>query len=229
MLIAIIAALCGLLAAARVRDVVEEAESRTGDPVPVVVAAREIGASQRFDRARLERLLALREVPARYAPRDGLASPADVVGLETAVPVARGAYLTSGMLRDPRAVPAPVAAVRRGQRLIEVAVRGGHELARAGGPARVDVVVTTDGRTGAGRTFVALEDVELLAARAARAGDAADVAAVPADTVATLRVGARAAVFLTAAQNFARELRLLARPAGDRGRVGRSEIGGRGL
>lgn len=227
MLVAIVAALSGLLAAARVRDVVEEAESRTGDPVPVVVAARDIGAGRRFDRAGVERLLALREVPARYVPRDGLVAPRDAVALETAVPVARGAYLTSAMLRDPRAAPAPVAAIRRGQRLVEVAVRGGHELARAGGPARVDVVVTTDGRAGAGRTFVALEDVELLAARPARAADTAEVAA--SDTVATLRVGARAAVFLTAAQNFARELRLLARPAGDRGRVGRSEIGGRGL
>ena len=58
----------------------------------------------------------------------------------------------------------------------------------------------------------------------ARPAGAADGAATAADTVATLRVDARAAVFLTAAQNFARELRLLTRPAGDRGRVGRAEV-----
>jgi hypothetical protein len=40
-------------------------------------------------------------------------------------------------------------------------------------------------------------------------------------------VGAREAVFLTAAQNFAREVRLLARAAGDRGRIGRAEVRGR--
>ena len=84
--------------------------------------------------------------------------------------------------------------------------------------------MTTEGRSGRGRTFVALEDVELVSARAARATDAADSDGTPADTVATLRVGAREAVFLTAAQNFAREVRLLARPAGDRGRVGRAEV-----
>jgi pilus assembly protein CpaB len=222
--LALVAIGCGALAAAGVHDTVQEVESRTGAPVPVVVAAEEIPEGARLDRRRIARALTLREVPERYAPRDALGSPHHAAGLEAAVPVPLGAYLTAPMLRDPHARPLPVARVRRGQRLVEVAVSGGHELAAGGVPARVDVLVTTEGPSGGGRTFVALEDVELVSARPARATDAADADGTPADTVATLRVGARAAVFLTAAQNFAREVRLLARPAGDRRRVGRSEV-----
>jgi pilus assembly protein CpaB len=171
----------------------------------------------------------VREVPARYAPRDGLSSPQQASGLESAVTVPVGAYVTAPMLRDPRAPSSPIAPVRRGQRLVEVAVTGGRELVAGGAPARVDVLVTTEGGTGGGRTFVALEDVEVVFARPARATDGADADGTPADTVATLRVDARAAVFLTAAQNFARELRLLTRPVGDRSRVGRAEVDDGGL
>jgi pilus assembly protein CpaB len=87
----------------------------------------------------------------------------------------------------------------------------------------VDVIVTTEPRAGAagagGRTYLALQDVELLGARAAADGSAgagsSDGAAAHASTTATLRVTLRQAVFLTAAQSFAREIRLLARAPGD--------------
>lgn len=215
---------CGALAAASVHDTVEEVESRTGAPVEVVVAAEELPGGTRLDRRRIRHALTLREVPARYAPRDGLSAPQDALGLELTVPAPRGAYVTVPMLHDPHAQAGPAAPVRRGQRLVEVAVTGGRDLAAGAVPARVDVLVTTEGRSGGGRTFVALEDVEVVFARPARPSDGADADGSPADTVATLRVDARAAVFLTAAQNFARELRLLTRPAGDRGRIGRAEV-----
>jgi pilus assembly protein CpaB len=43
--------------------------------------------------------------------------------------------------------------------------------------------------------------------------------------VATLRTTLRQAVYLTAAQSYAREIRLLPRPPGDRRRVGRATVG----
>ena len=221
--LALVAIACGLLAAAQVRSTVAEVESRTGEPVRVVVAKRGLADGARLDRRRVARALAVREVPARYAPRDALDSPEQALGYETAVAVAPGAYVTASMLRDPRAAAAAAAPVRRGQRLVEVAVSGGGDLVAGGAVTRVDVVVTTESASGRGRTFVALENVELVAARPAGANEG-DADGTPADTVATLRVGARAAVFLTAAQNFAREVRLLARPLGDRRRVGRSEV-----
>ena len=219
--LALVAIGFGTVAAAGVRDRMADVESRTGAPVPVVVAARELQEGVRLDKRRIARALTVRSVPERYAPRDALSSPGQALGLEPAVPVPLGAYMTAPMLRDPRARAVPAAPVRRGQRLVEIAVSGGAELAAGGVPARVDVLVTTEGRSGGGRTFVALEDIELVSARPA---DAASADTSPADTLATLRVDARAAVFLTAAQNFAREVRLLARPAGDRRRVGRAEV-----
>jgi len=52
----------------------------------------------------------------------------------------------------------------------------------------------------------------------------ADAGAAPAGPTAraTLRVSVRQAIYLTAADNFAREIRLLARPRGDRSRAGAS-------
>jgi pilus assembly protein CpaB len=86
---------------------------------------------------------------------------------------------------------------------------------------RVDVLVTRDDRPGApGRTLLALEDVEVLAAADAPAAQESAGARV----AASLRVTLRQAVYLAAAQAFARELRLLPRTAGDRerGRTGLS-------
>jgi pilus assembly protein CpaB len=86
--------------------------------------------------------------------------------------------------------------------------------------AHVDVVVTTEGGDGAaGAARLALQDVEVLAAHAA--GDDKPAPRV----VATLRVSAAQAVYLTAAQSFARDVRLLARAPGDRGRVGQVAVG----
>ena len=70
-------------------------------------------------------------------------------------------------------------------------------------------------------SLAALEDVELLGARpSAPADGGGGGSGSHATAVATLRVTVREAVLLTAAQSFAREIRLLVRPPGER-RAGR--------
>jgi pilus assembly protein CpaB len=125
--------------------------------------------------------------------------------------------------------------MRPGQRAVEVAVASGPSLSEASPGTRVDVVVSTEPRDGPGRTFVAIENAELLDLRAL-GGGGEDVGAQPsggardsADALATLRVGSRQAVYLAAAQNFAREVRLLVRAPGDRRRIGRAAVGAGGL
>jgi pilus assembly protein CpaB len=113
-------------------------------------------------------------------------------------------------------------------------VAGGEALSGSAAPgSRVDVLVSTEGGSGRGRSFLALEDVEVMALRAAGGGSQAGAGGSsdrPAPTaVATLRVTLRQAVYLTAAQNFAREVRLLPRPPGDRGRLGRQSVAEGGL
>ena len=93
--------------------------------------------------------------------------------------------------------------------------RGRRRRRRSSPAARVDVLVTRDERPGApGRTVLALEDVEVLAVASAPAGRPTGRRRV----AASLRVTLRQAVYLAAAQAFARELRLLPRAPGDRAR-----------
>ena len=153
-------------------------------------------------------------------------------GYPVAALVPAGGYLTGGALaqHDPRddRGDAPLAP---GERSLDVAVAGGAALATAVPGTRVDVLVTTDPSSGGGRTFLALEDVELLAVRPGGGGGdaAAGGAASHATAVATLRVTLRQAVFLTAAESFAREIRLLVRAPGDRSSAPPLAVGGRAL
>lgn len=228
----------GGLAASQVRGKVREVEARVGAPVPVVVAVAGLRADTQLDASRARRVLAVRRVPARYAPRDALASVGQAVGATTAVPVAAGSYLTPGQLGGGKGSSSGRRGgpLRRGERAIEVSVAGGDALEESAAPGSlVDVLVSTEPREGGGRTFLALQSVELLSLRPGGGGGAAgggggdQGAASAASAVATLRVTLRQAVYLTAAQNYAREVRLVPRPAGDRGRIGRTAVGGGGL
>jgi pilus assembly protein CpaB len=100
--------------------------------------------------------------------------------------------------------------VRPGERVADLVARGASALVRTGG--RVDVLVTRERGDGGGSTSVALEDAEVLAAGPAAESD--QDGGGPRVAV-SLRVTVRQALFLAAAQSFARELRVLPRAAGD--------------
>jgi pilus assembly protein CpaB len=207
-----LAVACGGLASSRVSSREAHVEEQVGKPVRVLVARGDIPAGRRIT----EEMLAVRPVPARFVPPDALADPADARSLRAAVPLERGAYVTASSLTERAAPVAAGSPLRTGERAVEISVAGSDALAGAGPGARVDVLVTSEPRSGAGRTWVALEDVELLALRSG--GEPADTSKGIPTSLATLRVTLRQAVFLTAAQSFARELRLLPRPPGERRR-----------
>lgn len=214
----------GGFAASQVRQREHSVEARVGPLVPVVVATRDLPADARIGRGSL----ALRPVPASYAPPDALRGAAGVAGARTAAAVPEGGYLTAGHLQGPSGDGPRGLALRRGERAVEVAVTGGGAPVGAAPGARVDVIVSTEAREGAGRTYVALEDVELLGLRqgaeAANLGTDAESGVRTEGTLATLRVTLGQAVYLAAAENFGREIRLLVRPPGDRGRGGRTSV-----
>ncbi len=206
-----LALLLGGLAASDVARREAALERRLGPLVPVLVTRAAQPAGRRLAPA----ALALREIPARFAPAGALADPAEAVGLVAAASLPAGAPLGPGSVRDPEAAAGVAAGVRPGERVATVVAQAPRAGVASGG--RVDVLVTREGRSGAGgRTELALQDVEVLGARAAPAsgGDESPGRRVEAD----LRVTLRQAVFLAAAQSFAREVRLLPRAAGDRGR-----------
>lgn len=204
-----LALVLGALAASDVAGREAALRRQVGRPVDVVVARRALEAGARIAAADL----AVRRVPARWAPAGAFAEPAQVEGLHAAVALPAGADLEPSVVAD-GAAPFPAAAgapVRRGERVARITATG--PLEAVGPGARVDVVVTRDGGAdGAGRAVLALEDVEVLAAAPASGAD--DEPEVTLD----LRVPLRQAVYLAAAQAFARDVRVLPRAAGDRRR-----------
>ncbi len=185
-----------------------------GPMVAVVTAARALPAGRRLDAGDL----AVRRVPERFAAGGAAALPELLVGRRLAVGVPAGATVAEHLLADDGGAAA-AAAVGRGQRAAEIVAAASPELVVPA--ARVDVLVTRE-RGAVGETELALEDVEVLAARPLPAGTREDAQR---RVAATLRVSAAQAVYLAAAGAFARDIRLLARSPGDRARLGRAVVG----
>ena len=207
----------GGLAASQVHDRERRAAEELGPTVDVLVAARDLPTGTRLGRG----AIAHRRMPIRFVPPDALDAEAAVIGARIAVPVSGGSYLTAGLFQD-SAQHGAARGVGRGERAVtvEVAAGGGVESLAPG--SRVDVVVSTENGAGRGRTVLALA-AELLDVRAGAAA-ASDFAEAEPDAgrtaLATLRVPLEQAIYLAAADNFAREIRLLARPPGDNSQVG---------
>lgn len=205
-----LALVLGALAASDVARREAVLREQVGPAVDVLVARRPLVAGRRL----VAGDLALRHVPERFAPAGAEPIPALLVGRRLAVPVPAGSPVGEHLLAVDPAAAGP--AVERGERAIEVVATGSPQLILAG--ARVDVLVTRD-RGAAGATELALEDVEVLAARPGPTRDGA----AP-QVGATLRVTVRQAVFLAAASAFAREIRLLPRAPGDHRLSGRQTV-----
>jgi pilus assembly protein CpaB len=209
----------GGLAASQVRERERSAAAQVGPAVPVLVAARDIRAGARVS----PRALAVRRVPARFVPPDALTASDGLAGARPAVPIPAGSYVTAGLFEGSNDEHQGHGGVRRGDRAVTVEVSGAAGLVVG---ARVDVLVSTESGASGGRTLMALAGVELLRLQAGPGGGApaegtgAGGAGAGPTALATLRVTLRQAVYLTAADNFAREVRLLARPPGDRSPAG---------
>ena len=113
------ALLLGGLAASDVSRREAALADRLAPLVDVVVAQRDLDPRRAL---RLEDL-AVRRVPARYAPIGAATVPAELVGRRLAVPVPRGGPLGISQLSDPATTAgAPVAS---GERTVEVGGSGG--------------------------------------------------------------------------------------------------------
>lgn len=201
---------CGGLAASQVRSRASAVERQVGPLVPVLAARADIPAGAKIDAAHL----VVREVPQRFVPPDTLANADDVLGLKAKSAVPAGGYLTAAVLGESPGSGREPGGLQPGERALEVSVAGGEGLAGVGAGTRVDVLVTTERRS-----FLALEDVELLGLRRGPQEK----------SLATLRVSLRQAVYLTASQSFAREIRLLPRPGGEPRGAGSPSVSASGL
>lgn len=187
-----LAVVLGVLSASHMARREAALEAQLGPLTEVVVARADLPAGRTL---RLQDL-GVRALPARYAPVGEPVFAAALAGRKLAVPVVAGGAVTAELIaREPEEPP-----VKRGERAVDVVASGS---VSAG--VRVDVVVTTDKQTR-----LALQDVEVLAAKPAAAKDGGGPR-----VAATLRVPVTDAVYLVAAQEYARDVRLLARVPGD--------------
>ncbi len=190
-----------------------DVRGQVGPLVPVLVTKADIPRGKALGPQLLRSSLSQRRVPRRFAPPDALSAPEQAAGLRAVTGIPKGSYVGRAQLEAPvmRAAGRPVV------RQVEIPVAGTDAMRGLLGPgARVDVLVTSEGdRAGSPRTYLALQSVELIDLRSREHADQGGEGP-RADAMATLRVTLRQAVLLTAAGNFARELRLVPRPAGDR-------------
>jgi len=206
-----LALVLGGLAAFNVAGREAALERRVGGLVDVVVAHKPIRAGQRVP----ERALAIRRVPERFAPRGTTGDPQQLVGQRARLPIAAGTDLSAAMVGDDARPAGPP--IGRGERIAQVVALAPPQLVLAG--SHVDVLVTPEPRGDRpGEALLALEDVEVIAATELSGDDAPAKGAPGPRVAAALRVTVRQAVYLAAAQDFARELRLLPRGGGDRSR-----------
>lgn len=213
----LVAAVCAAVAATIADGYGTSVANQYGELRPVVVPRAALDAGDPIGPGDL-RGLEVRRVPARFAPPDALAAPEEAVGREPVAPVPAGAYLLASQLRAPRSRDGGARPpLERGRRPVEIAVTGAEALGATGRSpegSRVDVVVTTEPGPGSkGRTRIAAEGVELLALREGTGGLGGGDAALGAagDWSATLALTRAESLKLIQAENFARQVRLLAR------------------
>ena len=155
-------------------------------------------------------------MPARFAPAGSIGVvPEMLIGRRLAVPVAGGGPV-GPLLLEP-AAPPPGAGVGRGERAAEVvaaAAPGTVPRARAWTCSSRATAAPARGRPSSRCRMSRCSPRGRPSPPTARRG------ARGRPVAATLRVSVRQAVYLAAAGSFAREIRLLARAPGDRGRLG---------
>jgi pilus assembly protein CpaB len=212
------AAVCAGLAVSAVNSYTNEVQAQVGPLVPVVVARTEIAKGKRLTPANARLYIAERHVPKRFVPPSALQLTSAALGYRALTTIRAGDYVSEASLGETgEARPAGLGRPLDG-RLVEVPVAGAGTVAPALRPgARVDVLITTDRGAATPRTYLALQRIELV--DFAGAADPAAATDGERNALATLRVTLSQAVLLTAARNFARELRLVPRAEGDDRRV----------
>lgn len=208
LLFLVAALICALLAAMVAGRYRSRVEARYGPLRAVVVSTAELPARQPIAIEDVGSLLAVRRVPASFAPPGTLVRPADALGRSPTATIPSGSYVLGAQLAVPRPDHRHTSGVGQGLRPVEVAVAGAEALTIGDGSpegSRVDVVVSRQaglGRSASAR--ITATNVTLLALQSPPGpGEGWS---------ATLAVTEQQALSLIGAQSAGREIRLLPRP-----------------
>ena len=155
-------------------------------------------------------MLALRELPQRFAPAQSFANASELIGARAAVAIPAGTDLQPALLQgsDSGADTALIGSAAD-ERLARVIVVGDAGEITPG--SRIDLLITGDTANGSATTRIGLRDAEVVEAKPASAVAEGASAGLPRVALA-LRVSLQQAVLLAEAQSAARELRALPRP-----------------
>lgn len=201
-----VALLLGALAASDVAGREAEIEQQVGSPVKVVVAIRSIGRGQAIAAS----MLALRELPGRFVPRQSFSRADQLIGARAAVAIPAGTDLAPALLEGADSGASGALESAGGdERLARVIVVGDANEIKPG--SRIDLLITRDTASGTMATRIGLRDAEVIEASPAAAVAEGASAGLPRVALA-LRVTLEQAVLLAEAQSAARELRALPRP-----------------
>jgi len=213
-LFGVLALLCAGLSAGAAARHEEGVTDELGELRQVVVVERAIPRGTRLEPALAKRSLGLREVPLRFLPPDRIEDFALAFGSRVVADVPAGSYLVGSLLRTGAAgEDAEEPRLGEGLRPVEVEVSGGSGGAGGvpGPGSRVDVLAADEpGSTTNPRVRVLARGVPLLGIEPMRRDDlAADPDA--GGWLATLALDRRQSLAVIEADNYAREVRLLAR------------------
>jgi pilus assembly protein CpaB len=216
-----LSAICAGLAASLVNGYVRDVRAQVGPLAPALVASKQIPRGKLLTPASAPAYLSERRVPARFVPPQTFHLVRDALGLRTLGVVPAGTYVGRTQLGTPTSRSSrPTSASPAGARLVEVPIVGSGTLSDGLRPGvRVDVLITSERGPSSPRTYLALQRVELVDFKDATGDSGIEGNARRSEATATLRVTLRQAILLTAAQNFARELRLVPREVGDDRRI----------
>ncbi len=179
-----------------------------GALTPVVVVSAELAAGRAIGPEQVSSALDVRRVPLRFVPAGALAAPAEALGLVPRTAIPAGSYLLASQLGAVKAARPRPELPGPARRVVEISVSGADALLTAGAlphGEKVDVVVTAEPTgAGPGRTYVAAEEVPLLAL-----GPGPDGPGPGGLSAATLGLTRQQALRLIGAENFARQVNLL--------------------
>ncbi len=212
-LMAVVAIVCGAIAAYGVAAQQQEVRARIGPQAVAVVARATIERTARLDAGFVEQSFARRPVPRTLLPDGALNDPLELIGAELVAPLPAGAIVTQSQLV---AASGAAAGIGPGERGVAVPVSFASGTPPVPG-ARLDVIAA--GEAGGGFAELVIAGAETLAVRdagVAAESDAAGGASSLPQGVVTLRVTVRQAARLLAARAGGASLTVLARPPGDR-------------
>lgn len=140
-----------------------------GEPIPVAVAAADMGAGVLLE-ARHGRLA---RVPRQFAPPGSVHDPQRLVGLVTRAPVAKGEIFTATRVAPPSDQMIGTATIPRGYRIINIPLHHTHGVAKLLRPHdRIDLLAEFAfgrGETAQQMVMTVLHDIKVVAAEAQHA------------------------------------------------------------